>query len=92
MNPNTLSDRTLEMLIHDDAPCGDIRQREKALVATVNRKKRQISNSARIRIGAAGGIHSANAQAYTRAGADILVTFAPFFAPPRDVVVTLNAL
>ncbi len=40
---------------------------------------------------AAGGINSANAEAYARAGADILVTSAPYFAPPRDVAVTITA-
>ncbi len=43
------------------------------------------------RIAAAGGIDSANAEAYARAGADILVTSAPYFAPPRDVAVSLTA-
>jgi len=40
---------------------------------------------------AAGGINSANAEAYARAGADILVTSAPYSAPPRDVAVTITA-
>lgn len=40
-------------------------------------------------IAAAGGINAGNAEAYARAGARILVTSAPYFAPPRDVAVTL---
>lgn len=70
----------------------DILQLEKMPVATVNRIKGLIPKSAHTRIAAAGGINSANAQDYARAGADILVTSAPYFAPPRDVAVTLTAL
>lgn len=40
-------------------------------------------------IAAAGGVNAGNAEAYARAGAHILVTSAPYFAPPRDVAVTL---
>lgn len=43
-----------------------------------------------IALAAAGGVHAANAVAYARAGADLLVTSAPFFAPPADVRVTLG--
>lgn len=35
----------------------------------------------------AGGVNVENAVAYARAGADFLVTSAPYFAPPRDVKV-----
>lgn len=70
----------------------DILQLEKMSVATVNRIKSQIPKSSPTRIAAAGGINSANAWEYARAGADILVTSAPYFAPPRDVAVTLNAV
>lgn len=70
----------------------DILQLEKMPVATVNRIKGLIPKSSPTRIAAAGGINSANAEDYARAGADILVTSAPYFAPPRDVAVTLTAL
>lgn len=70
----------------------DILQLEKMPVATVNRIKGLIPKSAHTRIAAAGGINSANAEDYARAGADILVTSAPYFSPPRDVAVTLTAL
>jgi len=40
-------------------------------------------------IAAAGGIKADNAADYARAGADMLVTSAPYFAPPRDVAVTI---
>jgi len=37
---------------------------------------------------AAGGIHVGNALEYAKAGADLLVSSAPYFAPPADVQVT----
>ncbi|MBI3480495.1 MAG: ModD protein [Nitrosomonadales bacterium] len=39
-------------------------------------------------LAAAGGIRADNAAAYMRAGADMLVTSAPYAAPPMDVQVT----
>ncbi len=42
------------------------------------------------KVAAAGGITPDTAAAYARAGADILVTSWPYFAPPRDVSVTLG--
>ncbi len=44
------------------------------------------------KIAAAGGVNAGNADAYARAGARILVTSAPYAAPPRDVAVTLEPL
>jgi len=41
-------------------------------------------------LAAAGGVKVANAADYARAGADMLVTSAPYFAPPRDVAVTIS--
>jgi len=38
---------------------------------------------------AAGGIDETNAADYARAGANVVVTSAPFFARPSDVAVTL---
>lgn len=38
-------------------------------------------------VAAAGGINAENAAAYAASGADILVTSAPYYAPPRDVKV-----
>lgn len=70
----------------------DILQLEKLPVAAVDRLKQQISAQSRTRLAAAGGINAANAEQYARAGADILVTSAPYFAPPRDVAVTLTAI
>lgn len=41
-------------------------------------------------LAAAGGINAGNAAAYAGAGADILVTSAPYYAPPRDVKVRIS--
>jgi molybdenum transport protein len=38
-------------------------------------------------LAAAGGIRADNAAEYVRAGADLLVTSAPYTAPPKDVQV-----
>lgn len=69
----------------------DILQLEKLPLDAVDRIRRAFPAGTTTRIAAAGGINSANAEAYARAGADILVTSAPYFAPPRDVAVTLTA-
>lgn len=45
-----------------------------------------------VKLAAAGGIHAGNAAAYAAAGADLLVTSAPYAAPPRDVKVDFEAL
>jgi molybdenum transport protein len=42
-------------------------------------------------IAAAGGVNAANARDYALSGADILVTSAPYHAPPRDVSVRIGA-
>lgn len=41
-------------------------------------------------LAAAGGINATNAGAYAAAGAQILVTSAPYYAPPRDVKVRIT--
>lgn len=43
----------------------------------------------RPQLAAAGGINAGNAAAYAAAGADLLVTTAPYLAPPRDVKVRI---
>jgi molybdenum transport protein len=43
-------------------------------------------------IAAAGGVNAANAAAYAKAGADILVTSAPYLARPCDVQVNLTMM
>lgn len=42
-------------------------------------------------VAAAGGVTADNAAAYAGAGADILVTSMPYFAPPRDVAVAISS-
>jgi molybdenum transport protein len=44
----------------------------------------------RVVLAAAGGINAGNAAAYVQAGADLLVTSAPYTAPPRDVQVVFS--
>ncbi|MBU1235541.1 MAG: ModD protein [Gammaproteobacteria bacterium] len=46
----------------------------------------------RVVLAAAGGVNAGNAAAYVQAGADLLVTSAPYSAPPRDVQVTFSRL
>ena len=43
------------------------------------------------KVAAAGGVKPANAADYARAGAHILVTSAPYFAPPADIKVSVSA-
>lgn len=69
----------------------DIVQLEKLSPEAITHLRQALGKSP-VRIAAAGGINSANAEGYARAGADILVTSAPYFAPPRDVAVTFSAL
>lgn len=44
-----------------------------------------------VRVAAAGGVTAANAAAYAAAGAHILVSTAPYLAPPKDVSVAITA-
>ena len=41
-------------------------------------------------VAATGGVDEGNAAAYARAGADLLVTSAPYAAPPLDVSVAME--
>ena len=43
-------------------------------------------------VAAAGGINAANAADFARAGADVIVTSAPYTARPLDVKVTMEPL
>ena len=67
----------------------DILQLERLPPEAVDRIRRALPPGATTRLAATGGITLANAPAYAQAGADILVTSAPYFAAPRDVAVTL---
>ena len=66
----------------------DVIQLEKCPPAVVAEVVGKASGHA-VRIAAAGGVNAANAEAYTRAGAHILVSSSPYGAAPRDVAVTL---
>lgn len=45
-----------------------------------------------VKVAAAGGVNASNAAAYAGAGAHILVSTAPYLAPPRDVAVAIQAV
>ena len=50
--------------------------------------ERRVSGLA-FRIAAAGGVNERNAADYAAAGADVLVSSAPYYAPPHDIAVSL---
>lgn len=69
----------------------DVIQLEKMPLETLARLRASLpERPGRPRLAAAGGITPANAHAHAAAGADVLVTSAPYFAPPRDVAVSLT--
>jgi molybdenum transport protein len=73
----------------------DVIQAEKfspdQIVALVTRLREHIgSGAARPLIAAAGGVNASNAAAYAQAGADVIVTSAPYLARPCDVQVNLT--
>ncbi|KAB2944022.1 MAG: hypothetical protein K8F92_06650 [Hyphomicrobium sp.] len=69
----------------------DVVQTERFSAAEIARLVDALSTgAARPLIAAAGGITVDNAAAYARAGADILVTSAPYLARRRDVAVSIN--
>lgn len=70
----------------------DVLQTEKLPAEDVARLRAALPATAHTRIAVAGGVNAGNAEAYARAGADILVSSAPYFAPPRDVAVSLLPL
>lgn len=70
----------------------DVVQLEKLppeMVAAVVARLADMASS--VKVAAAGGVKSANAADYARAGAHILVTSAPYFAPPVDIKVSISA-
>jgi molybdenum transport protein len=69
----------------------DVLQLEKfapADVATLTRKVAALAR--RPLVAVAGGVNAGNAAAYAGAGADLLVTSAPYLAKPRDVQVRIS--
>lgn len=73
------------------ARCGvEVLQLEKFSVVDVARCKALLDQAGLTsQLAAAGGINAANAVEYARAGADVLVTSAPFFSKPADVQVKI---
>jgi len=68
----------------------DVIQAEKFKPAEIAHLVERLATTAeRPAIAAAGGVNKSNAADYARAGADILVTSAPYAAGPRDVSVQL---
>jgi molybdenum transport protein len=66
----------------------DVIQAEKFSPADIALLVKQLAGLIkRPKLAAAGGVNRANAAEYATAGADILVTSAPYAAPPRDVSV-----
>jgi molybdenum transport protein len=71
----------------------DVVQAEKFTPDLVAELRREVGRLVpRPLIAAAGGINAGNAAAYAAAGADILVTSAPYWAKPRDVAVRIEAM
>jgi molybdenum transport protein len=72
----------------------DVIQLEKFEPAAVQRVVTQIRKrpDGRPLIAAAGGINAKNAGDYVRAGADTIVTSAPFYAKPLDIQVKIDKL
>ncbi|MBX3679947.1 beta/alpha barrel domain-containing protein [Cognatazoarcus halotolerans] len=69
----------------------DVIQLEKMPLEALARLRASLpERPGRPRLAAAGGITPANAHAHAAAGADLLVTSAPYFAPPRDVAESLT--
>jgi molybdenum transport protein len=69
----------------------DVIQAEKFLPEQIAATVNDLRHSGRpTLLAAAGGINAGNAAAYARAGADILVTSAPYAAKPLDVQVRLT--
>ncbi len=70
----------------------DVVQLEKLPPETVAAIVARLADAApHAKVAAAGGVKLANAADYARAGAHILVTSAPYFAPPVDIMVSVSA-
>ncbi len=70
----------------------DLIQAEKFAPEEIARTAMALANlSNRPLLAVAGGVKADNARAYARAGCDIIVTSAPYAAPPKDVAVRFVA-
>lgn len=82
---------TIEEALALAAAGADVLQLEKFSPAAVAACRAALLAQGRpICLAAAGGVNASNAVAYARAGADLLVTSAPYFSAPADVKVTLG--
>lgn len=69
----------------------DVVQLEKFAPEAVAETIRHLTQRAPlVRVAAAGGVNPGNAAQYAAAGAHILVSSAPYLAPPRDVAVSVS--
>lgn len=66
----------------------DVLQLEKLAPEAVARIRQRLPH---VPLAAAGGVNAGNAEEYAHAGAEILVSSAPYFASPRDVAVTMSS-
>jgi molybdenum transport protein len=85
---------TLQAAIVAAAVGFDVIQAEKlspAEIATLVARMATVAKSRPV-VAAAGGIHAGNVAAYAKAGADVVVTSAPYLARPRDVQVRIGPL
>src|SRR6266540_1239454 len=83
---------TLEAAIVAAAVGFDVIQAEKFTPDQIALLVARMATIARSRpvVAAAGGIHAENVAAYAQAGADVVVTSAPYLARPRDVKVRIG--
>lgn len=88
---------TIEVKDHDQALAAararfHLIQAEKFSPEEIARLSKSLSGlHGRPLLAAAGGVKRDNARAYALGGADILVTSSPYYAPPKDVAVTIVA-
>ena len=75
--------------VHAGADVVQLEKFSPATVATVVERLAQIAPQ--VKVAAAGGVNVGNAADYAQAGAHILVTSAPYTAPPADVQVHIRA-
>ncbi|MDM7456338.1 MAG: ModD protein [Tepidimonas sp.] len=68
----------------------DVLQLERFSPEQVAACRRASASFSPVLLAAAGGINASNAAAYAAAGADLLVTSAPYTAPPSDVQVSFR--
>jgi molybdenum transport protein len=85
---------TLEAAVEAAAAGFDVIQAEKFGPAEIGALVARMASMGALRsrplVAAAGGINAGNAADYARAGADVVVTSAPYLARPRDVQVRIS--